>query len=76
MASQLGVAGTLAFHHMLTSAQAGDYAAAAAEMLDSHWATQTPKRAKRLARQMQTGQRAGPTAPFDYAADATNQALG
>ena len=76
MAYQLGVAGMLAFHHTLTAAQAGEYDAAAAEMLDSHWATQTPKRAKRLALQMRTGARAGQTAPFDYAVDATNKALG
>lgn len=76
MSYQLGVAGLLAFHHMLTSAQAGDYEAAASEMLASHWASQTPKRAKRLALQMQTGRRAGATAPFDYSADATNKALG
>lgn len=55
MAFQMGVEGLLAFKAMLACAQAGDYAGAAREMRDSRWAKQTPERADRLARQMETG---------------------
>lgn len=56
MAFQLGTAGLLNFKNTLASVQAGDYEAAAARMLKSKWATQTPRRAKRMAEQMRTGQ--------------------
>lgn len=55
MAFQMGVQGLLGFTQMLKCAQAGDYAGAAREMRESQWATQTPERAERLARQMEIG---------------------
>jgi len=55
MAFQLGVAGLLAFKNTLAAVERGDYAAAAAGMLNSKWAQQTPNRAKRLADQMLDG---------------------
>lgn len=44
------------FPRMLALVQAGDYAGAAAEMLDSLWARQVGDRAQRLSQQMQTGE--------------------
>jgi lysozyme len=41
---------------MLGSIEDGQYGEAAVEMLDSLWAQQTPERAKRLAKQMLTGE--------------------
>lgn len=58
MSFNLGVGGLLAFHDMLSALQDGDFAQAAAEMLDSKWAAQVPGRAKRLAKQMHIGERA------------------
>lgn len=55
MAFQLGVNGLLAFKRTLAHVQAGSYAAAASEMLQSDWAKQTTERAERLATQMMTG---------------------
>lgn len=55
MAYQLGAHGLMGFPHMLGYLQALDYANAAAQMLNSTWATQTPNRAKALALQMETG---------------------
>ena len=55
---QLGIEGFLKFHHAISAMQSADYATAAAELLDSEWASQTPARAKRMARQMLTGVRA------------------
>lgn len=55
MAFQLGIAGLLAFKTTLSLIHAGDYAGAAAAMLQSKWATQTPSRAKMLANTMQYG---------------------
>ena len=55
MAFQLGINGLMAFQQMLAKVQGGDYAAAADQMLQSKWATQTPERAKRLAIQMRDG---------------------
>jgi len=57
MVFQLGLHGVQAFEHMLNAAQEGDYPAAAAAMLQSLWARQTPARAQRLAAQMLSGQR-------------------
>lgn len=55
MGHQLGVGGLLNFKNALAAVKAGDYAAAAAEMLDSDWAReQTPERAARLAQGMRT----------------------
>lgn len=56
MAFNLGVSGLLKFHDMLEATRTGDYAQAAAEMLDSKWAGQVGARAKRLAKQMLTGE--------------------
>ncbi len=56
MAFQLGVAGLLGFTNTLALIQAGDYPGAAAGMLQSKWAQQTPGRAQRLSRQMATGE--------------------
>lgn len=49
MAFQLGISGLLRFRRMLAALRDGDYETAAAEALDSKWATQTPDRAKRVA---------------------------
>jgi lysozyme len=55
MAFQMGTAGLLGFKNTLERTRTGDYASAAAGMLQSKWATQTPERAARLAKQMETG---------------------
>lgn len=55
MVFQLGLHGVLAFKRMLTHFAAGAYEAAAAEMMDSQWARQTPARARREAEIMRTG---------------------
>jgi lysozyme len=55
MAFQLGTDGLLAFKNTLALVQSGDYAGAAAGMLQSLWAKQTPDRAGRLSQQMATG---------------------
>ena len=54
MVFQMGVGGVGAFHKALAAMQAGDFATASAEMLNSHWAAQTPGRAHRLATMMAT----------------------
>jgi lysozyme len=56
MAFQMGTAGLLKFKNTLAAVRAGDYAAAQRGMLNSLWAQQTPKRAKRMADQMLTGE--------------------
>jgi lysozyme len=56
MAFQLGVDGLLAFKNTLKEIQDGNYSKASEMMLLSKWATQTPERAKRLAKQMETGE--------------------
>lgn len=56
MSYQLGPSGLRRFEQMLGALRGGDYAAAAAAMLDSRWAReQTPGRAARLAARMRTG---------------------
>lgn len=55
MAFQMGVSGLLGFKNTLRTIESGDFERAANEMLMSKWATQTPKRAKRLSIQMATG---------------------
>ena len=47
MAYQLGVNGVCRFKNMLKALKAGDGKAAAVAALDSRWATQTPKRARK-----------------------------
>lgn len=56
MAFQMGTAGLLGFKSTLANIQAGRYAQAATGMLNSLWAQQTPGRAARMARQMETGE--------------------
>lgn len=55
MAFQLGIGGLMNFKKTLAHVEAGQYTAAASEMLQSTWAKQTPERAERLATQMRTG---------------------
>jgi lysozyme len=56
MAFQMGLKGLLQFKRTLGSIEDGQFSEAAAEMLDSAWAKQTPARAMRLATQMETGE--------------------
>lgn len=56
MAFQLGLDGLSGFVLTLVKVRQRDYEAAAAEMLRSDWATQTPERAHRLSVQMRTGE--------------------
>lgn len=58
MAFNMGVIGLGKFVRTLAAINAGDWAAASAGMLESAWARQVPNRAKRLAQQMLTGERA------------------
>jgi lysozyme len=55
MAFNMGVPSLLAFKNTLLSMRNGSYNQAADGMMSSKWATQVGDRAKRLARQMQTG---------------------
>lgn len=55
MGFQLGIAGLLKFTNTLAAVRQGRYSDAARGMLASLWAKQTPARARRLARQMETG---------------------
>ncbi len=55
MSFQMGVDGLLQFSNTIGLVRSRQYAAAAAEMLKSKWAQQTPVRATRLAEQMRTG---------------------
>lgn len=54
-AFQLGTAGLLAFRKSLELIRQGKFTAAHNELLDSVWARQTPARAQRIAKQIQTG---------------------
>jgi len=56
MAFQMGLKGLLQFKRTLGSVEDGQFAEAAAEMLDSAWAKQTFGRAARMAKQMETGE--------------------
>jgi len=56
MAYQMGTDGLAQFGRTLAAVMANDWQAAAAGMLASKWARQTPERAKRHATQMLTGQ--------------------
>lgn len=55
MSFQMGVDGLLGFRNTLELVRQGKYSAAADNMLLSKWASQTPKRAKRMSDQMRTG---------------------
>jgi lysozyme len=56
MAFQLGVDGLLGFKNSLMRIRVGDYDGAAANMLQSLWAKQTPERAIRITDQIRTGE--------------------
>ena len=55
MAFQVGIKGLLGFKKMLLALENGAFVTASNEMLDSKWARQCPKRAKRLAEFMRKG---------------------
>ena len=55
MCFQLGEAGVLGFVNMRQAARQGDWPLAAREALDSRWAEQTPARAARVARILDSG---------------------
>jgi lysozyme len=55
MAFQMGTPGLLGFKNTLAAVRRGDYDAAAAGMLASRWAQETPARAKRMADLMRAG---------------------
>jgi lysozyme len=55
MAFNLGAGGLLGFRRMLAALEAGDWAAASAQMLLSRWASQVGTRAARLAAMIRTG---------------------
>lgn len=56
MAYNLGVTGMLSFQQMLSHMSQSNWDAAAADMLNSKWATQVGQRAIRLAGMMKSGQ--------------------
>ncbi|MNQ43060.1 Phage lysozyme [compost metagenome] len=56
MAFNLGVGGLLKFKNTLRLVEIGDYKSASVEMLNSTWARQVGSRAKRLSKQMLTGE--------------------
>ena len=55
MCYQMGVSGVLGFGNMIKAIEKRDWERAAAEMLDSKWAMQTPARATRNADAMRSG---------------------
>jgi lysozyme len=55
MAFQMGIHGLLKFVHFLDAMRNQQWQAAASAMLDSLWAKQTPNRAARAARAIETG---------------------
>ena len=56
MCFNMGLAGLLTFHQTIAFVHAGQYPAASAGMLNSRWARQVGRRARRLAQMMETGQ--------------------
>lgn len=56
MAFNLGVEGLLKFKKTMSLIEQGDYKSASIEMLNSTWAKQVGDRAKRLSKQMLTGE--------------------
>lgn len=56
MVFQMGLDGVAAFHNTLAAMERGDFKAAADGMRNSLWAKQTPARAQKLARIMETGE--------------------
>jgi lysozyme len=57
MTFNMGVERLLGFREMLAALKVKDFTTAAAQMLESEWARQLPRRARRLAEQMQLGER-------------------
>jgi lysozyme len=57
MTFNMGVERLLGFSEMLAALKSKDFLAAAAQMLNSEWARQLPRRADRLAEQMKLGER-------------------
>jgi lysozyme len=55
MSFNMGVAGLLGFKKMLAAMKRGDWEDAAVEIMDSDYATELPKRAARMAKQMLCG---------------------
>lgn len=55
MVFQMGIAGVLGFKNTLAALKAGDYAKAAKGIRGSKWAQQTPGRAERMAKAIETG---------------------
>ena len=55
MVFQMGVGGVKKFKNMIAALAAGNYKTAAAECLDSAYAKQTPVRAQRIAKLIETG---------------------
>lgn len=51
----IGIAGVLGFKKMISAMAAGDYDSAAAELMNSQYATQVGSRAKELAQMLKTG---------------------
>ena len=56
MAFNMGIRGLYTFTNTLSAVQSGEYEDAARRMIASKWATQVGNRARRLAKQMETGQ--------------------
>ena len=56
MTYQLGVAGVDGFDKMWAAIEAGDWLLAARAARDSRWARQTPNRARRVTKALETGQ--------------------
>lgn len=56
MAFNMGALKLIGFRKMIAALQAGDYATAAKEALDSKWAKQVGHRAVRLAEELRTGE--------------------
>jgi hypothetical protein len=52
----MGTAGVLGFKNTLTALRAKDYAQAARGIRGSKWAQQTPGRAERMAKAIETGE--------------------
>ena len=59
MCYQMGVTGVCRFFNMWAALDVEDYGKAAKEALDSVWAHQTPKRAKRISEIIRTGKITG-----------------
>lgn len=57
MAFNIGVSRLIGFKRMIAAIERKDWSQAAAEMLDSKWASQVGSRAIELSRQMATGER-------------------